>query len=79
MLERGARDVQVAFADVVHGFVVDQEGAVGMLDGGVRGEHGVVGLYDRGGHSRGRVHGKFKLAFFAVVCCEALEEEGAKP
>ena len=41
---RRALDVQVTAADVVDGLVVDHEGAVGVLQGGVRGQDGVVGL-----------------------------------
>lgn len=37
VLEAGPLDVKVAPADVVHGLVVDQERAVGILDRGVRG------------------------------------------
>ena len=44
-------DVQVASTDVVDGLVVHHEGAVGVLEGGVGGEDGVVGLH----HSRGNL------------------------
>ena len=40
-------DVEVAAADVVDGFVVDHESTVGVLEGGVSGENGVVGFYNR--------------------------------
>ena len=45
----GAIDVEVATADVVDGLVVDHEGTVGMLQGGVGGQDRVVGLDDGGG------------------------------
>jgi len=32
-------NVEVALANVVDGFVVDHEGAVGVLQGGVRGQY----------------------------------------
>ena len=38
-------DVQVAAADVVDGLVVHHEGAVSVLQGGVGGQHRVVGLH----------------------------------
>ena len=44
-----ALDVQVTAADVVDGLVVDHEGAVGVLQGGVSGQDGVVGLNHSGG------------------------------
>jgi hypothetical protein len=42
----GALDTEVPSADVVDGLVVDHEGAVGVLEGGVGGENGVVWLDD---------------------------------
>ena len=46
----GALDVQVTTADVVDGLVVDHKGAVGVLQGGMGGQDGVVGLHNSGGH-----------------------------
>jgi hypothetical protein len=62
-----SRNVQVATADIVDGFIVDEEGAVGVFDGAVGREDGVVRFYDGGGDARGRVDGKFELALLAVV------------
>ena len=45
----GTFDVQVTATDVVDGLVVDHEGAVGVLQGGVGGQDGVVRFYDSGG------------------------------
>ncbi len=45
----GTFDVQVAATDVVDGLVVDHEGAVGVLQGGVGGQDGVVGFHNSGG------------------------------
>ena len=45
----GALDVQVTAADVVDGFIVDHKGAVGVLQSGVGGQDGVVGLNHSGG------------------------------
>ena len=41
-------DVQVSSADIVDSFVVDHEGTVGVLQGGVGGQDGVVWLDDSG-------------------------------
>ena len=60
-------DVQVSSADVVDGLVVDHEGAVGVLQGGMGGQDGVVGLHPSGGHLGGRVDGKLQLGLCAVV------------
>jgi hypothetical protein len=46
----GPIDVQITATDVVDGLVVDHEGAVGMLQGGVGGQDGVVRLHHGSGH-----------------------------
>jgi hypothetical protein len=73
-----ARDVEVAATDVVDGLVVDEESAVGVLNGAVGGEDGVVWLDDGRGHAGRGIDGELELAFLAVVGGEAFEEEGAK-
>ena len=57
----GTLDVQVATADVVDGLVVHHEGTVGVLEGGVGGEDGVVRLNHCSRHLGSRVDGKLKL------------------
>ena len=71
-------DVQVTSADVVDGLVVDHEGTVGVLQGGVGGEDGVVGLNDGGGDLWGWVDGKLELGLLAVVDRETLHQERCK-
>ena len=41
---RGTLNVEVAPADIVESLVVKAKGAVGVLEEGVRGKHGVVGF-----------------------------------
>ena len=41
-------NVQVSSADVVDGFIVDHEGTVRVLEGGVSGQDGIVGLNNGG-------------------------------
>merc|ERR1719164_21007 len=74
----GALDVEGAAADVIERLVVDKEGHVGVLEEGVGGENGVVGLNNGGGHLGGGVHGEGELGLLAVVNGEALEEERAE-
>ena len=71
-------NVQIPAADVVHGLVVNQEGAVRVLDGAVGGQDGVVGLDDGRGQARGRVHGELQLALLGKVGRQALEEQSAE-
>ena len=75
---RGPGDVQVPLADAVDGLVVQDIHHLGVLQHGVRGEHGVVGLHDRGGDLRRRVHREAELGVLGVVHGESLEEEGAE-
>lgn len=73
-----AGDVQVATADVVDSLVVDEEGAVGVLDRAVGRQDGIVGLNDGGRHAGGRVDGELQLALLAVLGGQALEQEGTE-
>merc|ERR1719225_889689 len=71
-------NVQVATADVVDGLVVNHEGAVGVLQGGVGGQDGVVGLDHSSGNLGSRVDGELKLALLAVVHGQPLHKQGRK-
>lgn len=74
----GALEAEVATADVVDGLVVNHEGAVGVLQGGVGGENGVVGLNDRGGGLGSGIDTELQLALLSVVDGQALHEEGTE-
>merc|ERR1711970_52764 len=71
-------DVQVTSADVVDGLVVDHEGTVRVLQGGMGGEDGVVGLDDGGGDLWGWVDGKLELGLLAIVDRETLHQKGGE-
>jgi hypothetical protein len=72
-------NVQAATADIVHSFVIDEECTVGVLNGTVGRQNGVVRLNDRGRNARSGVNGEFELALLSVVGGEALKEKSAKP
>lgn len=72
------RDVQVATADVVYGFVVYKESAVGVLNGAVGRENSVVRLHDGIGDTRSRVDGKLELALLAVVRGKTFKQQSAE-
>jgi hypothetical protein len=71
-------NAELATADVVNGLVVDEEGAVHVLERGVGGEDGVVGLDDRRGEVGSRVDREGELGLLAVILGETLEEESAE-
>merc|ERR1719322_1658515 len=71
-------NVQVATADVVDGLVVNHEGAVGVLQGGVGGQDGVVGLDHSSSNLGSRVDGELQLALLAVVHGQPLHEQRRK-
>ncbi|EPY32002.1 hypothetical protein STCU_00936 [Strigomonas culicis] len=75
---RGALNVQGAAGEVVDGLVVEHRGHIGVLQEGVGGQHGVVGLHDGRGHLGRGVHGVAELGLLAVVHGQALEQEGAE-
>jgi len=68
----GSLDVQVPSADVVNGFVVQQNAHIGVLKQGVGGQHAVVGLHDGGGYLRGGIDSESQLGFFTVVYTQSL-------
>jgi len=74
----GTLDVQVTSADVVDSLVVDHEGAVGVLKGGMGGEDGVVGLNNSGGDLGGGVDGELELGLLSVVYAQPLHKEGGE-
>jgi hypothetical protein len=74
----GALDAKVPSADVVDGLVVNHEAAVGVLEGRVGGEDGVVGLDDGGGDLRRRVDTELELALLAVVDGQTLHQQGTE-
>jgi hypothetical protein len=78
MLIVGARDIQVAAADIVHSLVVDKERAVGVFNGAMSGQNSIVWLDNRGGNTRRRIHGELELALLAVVGREALQKQGTE-
>jgi len=71
-------DVQVSSADIVDGFVINHESTVGVLEGGMGGEDGVVWLDNGGGDLRRWVDGEFELGFFAVVNGQSLHQQGSE-
>jgi len=71
----GSLDVQVASADVLDSLVVEHDSDVGVLQQGVGGQHGVVGLNHSGGDLRGRLHGESELGLLSVVDGESLQEQ----
>merc|ERR1719515_231033 len=71
-------NVQIATTDVVDGLVINHEGAVGVLQGGVGGQDGVVGLHHGRGHLRGGVDGKLQLGSLAIVHGKSLHQQGGE-
>ena len=73
-----ALDVQVTTADVIDSLVVNHEGTVGVLKGGMGGQDGVVGLNNSGGDLGSGVDSKLQLGFLAVVNAQPLHEQGGE-
>merc|ERR1719336_2871455 len=72
-------NVEVPAADVVDCLIVDHEGAVAVLEGGVRAQSGVVGLDHSGGNLGSWVDAELKLGLLAIVDGETLHQERCEP
>lgn len=78
VLVSGALNAEVAAADVVDGFVVNHEAAVGVLEGGVCGEDRVVRLDNSGGVLRSRVDTELELGLLAVINRETFHQKSTE-
>lgn len=74
MLEIGTSNIQVATADIVDSFVVDQESTVGVLDGAMSAENGVVRLDNGSGSSWCWVNCELELGLLAIVGGKSLKQ-----
>jgi len=72
------RNVEVATADVIKSLVIHEEGAVSVLQHGVGGEDGVVGLDDSAAELRRGPDNEVELALLAVVGAETLEQKAGE-
>ena len=71
-------NVEVTTANVIDGLIVDHEGTVRVLQGGVGGQDGVVRLDHSSGDLRCRVDGKFKLGLLSIIHRESFQKQGGK-
>ena len=71
-------NVKISSADIIDGFVIEDDGNIGMFKKRMGGEDGVVWLNNGGGDLWGWVHNKTKLGFLTVIDGKSLEEEGSE-
>jgi len=71
-------DIEVSSADIIDGFVIEDNGDIGVLEKGVSGEDGVVWLNNGGGDLWGWVDGETELGFLTIIDGKSLEEEGTE-
>lgn len=74
----GSLDSQISPADVIDGFIINHEAAVGVLKGCVCSEDRVVWLDNRGSNLRGRVYAELELALLAIIDRQALHQQGTE-
>jgi len=72
-------NVQVSSADVVDSLVVDHEGTVRVLEGGMGSEDGVVGFNNSRGDLRSRVDSKLEFTLLSVINTQSLKEKRCEP
>ncbi|KAF1768825.1 hypothetical protein GCK72_000638 [Caenorhabditis remanei] len=68
-------NAEVSTADIVDGFVVNHEGTVGVLKGGMGGKNRVVWLNNSGRNLWSWVDGELQLGFLSVVDRKTLHEK----
>jgi hypothetical protein len=73
-----AFNVEITTADVIDGFVVDHESAVGMLQSSMGGQDGIVGLDNSSRDLGSRVDGELELGFLAIIDRETLHQQGSE-
>ena len=73
-----AFNVQVTTADIIYCFIINHESTVRVLQSGVGGQDGVVGLNDSSGDLGSRVDGKLELGLLSVVDRKTFHEQGSE-
>jgi hypothetical protein len=68
-------NVEISSADIVDSFIVNHEGAVGVLKGGVSGQDGVVWFNNSGRYLGSWVDGEFKFGFLSVINRETFHKK----
>jgi hypothetical protein len=71
-------DIKVSSADIIDGFVIEDNSNIGMFEKGMGGEDGVVWLNNGGGDLWGWVNNETELGFLTVIDGKSLEEEGSE-
>ncbi len=74
----GSLDVQLSSADIVDGFVIEDNGDISVLQEWVGGQDGVVRFNDSGWDLGGRVNGESEFGFLSVVDWESFQKEGSE-
>uniref|UniRef100_G1PAP9 Uncharacterized protein n=1 Tax=Myotis lucifugus TaxID=59463 RepID=G1PAP9_MYOLU len=74
-----ALNIEVSTTDVIDGLVVNHEGTIRVLQGGVGGEDGVVGLNYSCGDLGGWVNGELQLGLLAIIDGETFHQQGGEP
>ena len=67
-------NIKVSSTDVIDGLIVNHEGTVRVLQGGVGGQDRVVGLHHGRGHLGGGVDRELQLGLLAIVHRQTLHQ-----
>lgn len=73
-----ALNVEVSTTDIIDGLIVYHEGTIRVLQGGVGGEDGIVGLNHSSGNLGGWVNGELQLGLLSVIHREPLHQQGGE-
>jgi len=71
-------NIKVSSADIIDGFVIEDNGDIGVLKKGMSGEDGVVWFNNGGGDLWGWIDGESELGFLTIIDGKSLEEKGSE-
>ena len=74
-----ALSIKISTTDVMDGLIVSHEGTIRVLQDGVGGKDGVVGLTCSCGNLGGWVNGELQLGLLAIIDRETSHQQGGEP
>jgi len=74
----GSFNIQLSSADIIDGFVIEDNGDISVFQQGVSGQDRVVGFNNGSGDLGGRIDGETQFGLLAVIDGESFQQEGSQ-
>jgi hypothetical protein len=71
-------NIKVSSADIIKGFIIEDNGNISMFEKGMSSKDGVVWLNNGGGNLWGWIDGESELGFLTIIDGKSLEKEGSE-